>query len=159
MPGSSGKLGFSRQNEGEELFTAVNNTPYLTLFEIKPFAGQTLVTMYATTDLLMSGAALAGGPALGSLQGQNFSISFVEIAGGYQPGDSINVAGLAMATSAAEAVGVTQAVVPEPSILLLVSLAVAGLHLSGCHPRLTHSRWLYPRWLARSTHARRHHSS
>jgi len=131
MPGSSGKLGFDWRNEGDGLFAAASSTTYLTLFELKPAstAGRTVVNMYATTDLLMSGSALAGGTALASLEGPNFSFSSVEIAGGYATPDSISVAGLAMATSADEAVNITQAVVPEPSGLLLAGLAVV---IRGC---------------------------
>lgn len=127
MPGSSGQLGFSWQNEGEATFSALSGTSYLTLYEIKPSPtpGNTIVSMYATTDLTMSAATLTSGTAVASLEGFNFNFNQVEIAGGYTVG-SINVAGLAMATTAQEALEFTQTSVPEPDSLTLAMLAAAG---------------------------------
>lgn len=135
MPGSSGQLGFSWQNEGEATFSASGSTSYLTLYEIKPSptAGNTIVSMYATTDLTTSAATLTSGTAIASLEGFDFGFNQVDIAGGYNT-TSINVAGLAMATTAQEAVAFTQTLVPEPDSLMLAALAAAG-SLLGCRCR------------------------
>lgn len=135
MPGSSGQLGFSWQNEGDPTVSALSGTSYLMLYEIKPSAtpGNTIVSMYATTDLMTSAATLTSGTALVSLEGFDFNFNQVEIAGGYTTG-TISLAGLAMATTAQEAVAFTQALVPEPDSLVLAALAAAG-SLLGCRFR------------------------
>ncbi|MFM7244621.1 MAG: hypothetical protein ACKO40_10710 [Planctomycetaceae bacterium] len=131
-PGSSGQLGFDWRNEGDGLFAASNNTNYLTVVAIAPGGspGKTLVSLYASTNLLISGSTLVSGTALASLEGDNFSFGGVEIAGGYTS-TSISLAGLALATTVDEAVGFTQtAVVPEPGSLLIVG-AVTSI-VGGC---------------------------
>lgn len=128
-PGSSGQLGFDWRNEGDGLFAASNNTNYLTVVAIAPgsSAGKTLVSLYASTNLLISGSALVSGTALASLEGDDFSFGGVEVAGGYGS-TSISLAGLALATTADEAVGFTQtAVVPEPGSLLIVGAVTSIL--------------------------------
>lgn len=133
MPGGSGQLGFdwSVAGVGTEggLYAADSNTNYLTLFEIKQGpSANTTVSMYATTNLLMSGSALIASGARATVDNGNFSFDTVEISGGYATG-SIDIAGLAMATTADEAVAFTQIAVPEPSSLALggVAAVVRGI--------------------------------
>lgn len=116
MPGSSGQLGFDWANEGDGLLTGTSGTNYLLLFEFKAggSAGYTLANFYATTDLGATGSSLLAGAPAAFLEGPNFSFSSVEIAGGYNSG-SVNLAGLAMTTSADESVNLTLNVVPEAS--------------------------------------------
>lgn len=116
VPGSSGQLGFDWANEGDGLLTGTSGTNYLLLFEFKAggSAGYTLANFYATTDLGATGSSLLAGAPAAFLEGPNFSFSSVEIAGGYNSG-SVNLAGLAMTTSADESVNLTLNVVPEAS--------------------------------------------
>lgn len=127
MPGSSGQLGFDWTNEGDGLDPAPNNTNLLVLLALTPGSGSgyTLVTYYATTDLHISASALvAGAPFSSTIQGSDFTFSTVEISGGYASG-TIQLAGLALATSAEEALGATQTAVlgvPDQSSLWTVAL-------------------------------------
>ena len=132
MPGASGQFGFDWRNEVRQTSSASSGQNYLTLVEIKASTtnpGNTIVSMYATTDLLMSGnSILTNGTLIGSAEGSNFSFNSVEIAGGYTSG-TISLAGLAMADNANAAVNFTHAAVPEPGTLLLGSIAAT---LGGC---------------------------
>lgn len=136
-PGSSGQLGFDWANEGDGLSAASSNTNYLTVLAIEPSItppGQTVVSLYATTNLLISGTALLSGTALATIQGPDFSFGRVEIAGGYTS-TSISLAGLALATTVDEAVGFTQVAVPEPGSLVVVGAVAAVLGGSGLRRR------------------------
>lgn len=135
-PGSSGQLGFDWANEGDGLSAAANNTNYLTLLAIEPALnpGRTVVSLYASTDLLISGTALIGGTPLASIEGDSFSVGSVEIAGGYSS-TSISLAGLALATTVDEAVGFTQVAVPEPGSLVVVGAVAAVLGGGGLRRR------------------------
>ena len=85
------------------------------------------MNMYATTDLLMSGAALAAStPWVAAGDDPDFSFDSVGIAGSYSTG-TISIAGLAMADNATEAVSFTQTAVPEPSTAVLLGAAAAGV--------------------------------
>jgi hypothetical protein len=141
MPGSSGAFGFDWTNRGDPSAGASNNTNYLALYAITPGPGDTTsVTMYATTNLLMSGTALAATPPLVSiLNDTNFSFNSVNVSGAYSTG-SISFAGLAMADNPTEAVAFTQTAVPEPGSLLLGALVVAlgGAAVRSCRRQ----RWL-----------------
>lgn len=127
MPGSSSQLGFDWTNEGDGLDPAPDNTNLLVLLALTPGSnpGSTLATLYATTDLHTSASALvAGAPFSSSIQGTDFTFSTVEISGGYTSG-TIQFAGLALATSAEEALGATQTAVlgvPDQSSLWTVAL-------------------------------------
>lgn len=135
-PGSSGQLGFDWANEGDGLSAAANNTNYLTVLAIQPALtpGRTVVSLYASTDLLISGTALIGGTPLASIEGDSFSVGSVEIAGGYSS-TSISLAGLALATTVDEAVGFTQVAVPEPGSLVVVGAVAAVLGGGGLRRR------------------------
>jgi len=124
MPGDSGQYGFDWRGENQLTSSASSGQTYLTLVEIKAgSSSNTVVNMYATTDLLMSGnSLLTNGTLIASAEGSNFSFSSVEIAGGYTSG-TISLAGLAMADSANAAVNFTHAAVPEPGTLFLGSIA------------------------------------
>lgn len=116
VPGSSGQLGFDWQNEGDGLFSATSGTTYLVLLELTAgsTSGLTMANFHITSNLATTGTALAGGTPEAFLEGQNFSFASVEIAGGYSSG-SVSLAGLALATSANEAVSLTVAAIPESS--------------------------------------------
>lgn len=129
MPGSSGALGFDWTNRFDPSASGVDGTTYLVLLEIKPgtAAETTNVNMYATTDLLMSGAALAAStPWVAAGDDPNFSFDTVGIAGSYGTG-TISIAGLAMADNPNAAVSFTQTAVPEPSTALLLGVAAVGV--------------------------------
>lgn len=138
MPGGSGGLGFDWTNTNDPSVAASNGTNYLVLLEI--LAGTPLgssptlsMRMYATTNLSMSGAALAATtPIAFSLnEVQTLSFDEVVIAGGYDPElvpgvpTPITAAGLAMADNPTDAVAFTQSVVPGPAPLALGLLAGA----------------------------------
>jgi len=141
MPGSSGAFGFDWTNRGDPSAGASNNTNYLALYAITPGPGDTTsVTMYATTNLLMSGTALAATPPWVSiLNDTNFSFNSVNVSGAYSTG-TVSLAGLAMADNPTEAVAFTQTAVPEPGSLLLGALVVAlgGAAVRSCRRQ----RWL-----------------
>jgi hypothetical protein len=131
MPGDSGGLGFDWTNRGAPFQSATNNTNYLTLLGITQGSGTTTtVTMYVSTDLTISGTALAATTPWDSLPNEsNFSFDSVSFAGGYTPG-SIRIAALAMADNPGEAVAFTQSVVvPEPHSLLAAASGVAAFAL------------------------------
>lgn len=127
MPGSSGQLGFDWANEGDGLDAAPNNTNLLVLLALTPGSnsGFTLATVYATTDLHTSASALvAGAPISSATQGVDFSFSTLTISGGYASG-TIQLAGLALATTADEALSATQSAVlgvPDRGSLWTVAL-------------------------------------
>lgn len=116
IPGSSGQIGFDWQNEGDGLFSATSGTTYLVLLELTAgsTSGLTMANFHITSNLATTGTALADGTPEAFLEGQNFSFASVEIAGGYSSG-SVSLAGLALATSANEAVSLTVAAIPESS--------------------------------------------
>jgi hypothetical protein len=129
MPGDSGGLGFDWTNRGAPFQPATNNTNYLALLGITPGSGATTtVTMYVSTDLTISGTALAATTPWDVLVNEaNFSFDSVSFAGGYTPG-SIRIAALAMADNPGEAVAFTQSVVvPEPNALLAASGVIVGV--------------------------------
>jgi hypothetical protein len=129
MPGSSAALGFDWTGRFDPSASGVNGSTYLVLLEIKPGTAEdtTNVNMYATTDLLMSGAALAAStPWVAAGDDPDFSFDSVGIAGSYSTG-TISIAGLAMADNATEAVSFTQTAVPEPSTAVLLGAAAAGV--------------------------------
>ena len=137
MPGSSGAFGFDWTNRGDPSASASNNTNYLALYAITPGSGNTTsVTMYATTNLLMSGTALMSTtPWVSILDDLNFSFDSVNVSGAYGTG-SIKFAGLAMADNPTDAVAFTQTAVPEPSSLFLGALPVAlGAYAIGASRR------------------------
>jgi hypothetical protein len=149
MPGSSAALGFDWANYSDGLYnSASNGTTYLTLFEITKgsVANSAIVKMYATNNLLMSGADLINSGSLASFDNTTDSnrsaitIDSVSFSGAYDTG-TINLAGLAMATTANEAVAFTHAAVPEPGTLLLGSLAAT---LGGCGIRRNRRKKLSP---------------
>jgi hypothetical protein len=80
------------------------------------------VKLFATTDLTMTGSALAATTAVGAIDDASFSFDSVEIAGNYNSG-TINFAGLAMADNANDAVTFTQNAVPGPGAMLVLALA------------------------------------
>ena len=126
MPGSSGQFGFDWTNRADLSAPGANNTTYLALYEIAAGTntGTTKVTMYASTDLLLSGTALMQTAPWVSIDNEaNFSFDTVSIAGSYSTG-AISLAGLAMADNANEAVAFTQTAVPEPGLL---TASAAGL--------------------------------
>jgi hypothetical protein len=129
MPGGSGQLGFDWTNRGDGLYAATNATNYLVLFEIRAGASVTSVLMYATTNLSMSGSALAATTAVASLMNEPmFSFDTVRFSGDYNPG-VISLAGLAMADNPMDAVAFTQSAVPGPAPLALGVIAGA---FGGC---------------------------
>lgn len=124
MPGDSGGLGFDWSNRAQTFAAAQDNTTYLVLVEIAPSTpGNTSVMMYVTTDLAISGTALAGTTPWDSATDLNFSFDTVDFAGNYSTG-TIGVAGLAMADNPDDAVAFTQIAVPEPGTAVLVVAAV-----------------------------------
>lgn len=126
MPGSSGAFGYDWTQRGDPSAAGSNGTTYLALYQIGPGTGaNTAVTMYATTNLLMSGTALAATtPWTTVIEDSGFSFNAVTIAGGYSTG-SISIAGLAMADNPTDAVSFTQISVPEPASLLGAVVALA----------------------------------
>lgn len=141
MPGSSGAFGFDWTGRGDPSASASDGTTYLALYKISPGSGATTsVTMYATTNLLMSGTALAATtPWVSMLDDVGFSFDSVNVSGAYNTG-AISFAGLAMADNPTEAVAFTQTAVPEPGSLLLGALVVAlgGAAVRSCRRQ----RWL-----------------
>ena len=129
MPGNSGQLGFDWTNRGDGLYAASSSTDYLVLFEIRAGASVTSVLTYATTNLSMSGSALAATTAVASVMNEPmFSFDTVQVSGGYTPG-VISLAGLAMADNPTDAVAFTQSAVPGPAPLALGVIAGA---FGGC---------------------------
>lgn len=129
MPGDSGEFGFDWTNRSQGYAPAANNTTYLTLLEVTAGTnpGTTRVTMYASTDLFLSGTALMQTTPWASADNEaNFSFDTVSFSGSYSSG-AISLAGLAMADNPDEAVAFTQTAVPEPGLLAsaAVTLAVA----------------------------------
>lgn len=129
MPGSSGAFGFDWTNRGDPSASASDATTYLALYAITPGSGDTTsVTMYATTNLLMSGTALAATtPWVSLVDDINFSFDSLHVSGAYNTG-SIKFAGLAMADNPTEAVAFTQTAVPEPGMLTggAIALVLGG---------------------------------
>lgn len=138
MPGSSGAFGYDWTQRGDPSTAGSNGTTYLALYQIGPGTGaNTAVTMYATTNLLMSGTALAATtPWTTVIEDTGFSFNTVTIAGGYSTG-SISIAGLAMADNPTEAVAFTQTAVPEPGVLTGGAIALV---LGGAAARSRHRR-------------------
>ncbi|MFM1902865.1 MAG: hypothetical protein RLZZ440_765, partial [Planctomycetota bacterium] len=131
MPGDSGGLGFDWTNRAAPFQAASDNTTYLSLLKISPGTSGTSVAMFVTTDLLMSGTALAATTPWAQIENEaNFSFDSVSFAGGYSTG-TISLAGLAMADNPTEAVSFTQAAVPEPATAMLCLAAAAGM-LAAC---------------------------
>jgi hypothetical protein len=141
MPGGSGKIGFDWTGYGtaETFNNPSDNANYLMMLKIERFAsvnGYAKATLWATTDLLINGSALEtqSSSLVGSIDNNGLTIhsdinvAMVKIEGDYTTG-SINLSGLAMATTANEAVAFTHTAVPEPGTLLLGSLAAA---IGGC---------------------------
>ena len=119
MPGDSGQFGFDWTNRTQEFAPGANDTTYLALYEIAPGTntGTTKVTMYASTNLLLSGTALMQTAPWVSIDNEaDFSFDTVSFAGSYTTG-TISLAGLAMADDANDAVAFTQTAVPEPGLL------------------------------------------
>ena len=119
MPGDSGQFGFDWTNRSQEFAPGANDTTYLALYEIAPGTntGTTKVTMYTSTDLLLSGTALMQTTPWVSIDNEaDFSFDTVSFAGSYTTG-AISLAGLAMADNANDAVAFTQTAVPEPGML------------------------------------------
>ncbi|MGA1707822.1 MAG: hypothetical protein ACO4CI_03920 [Phycisphaerales bacterium] len=104
MTGNSGQLGFDWQNRGEGISPATSSTNYLVLVEIKAGVGSTTtVSIFASTDLSMSGTALLGTTPIGLVTNEpNFTFDSVNIAGGYGTG-SIQIGRFAIADDANEA--------------------------------------------------------
>ena len=141
MPGGGGKIGFDWTGYGtaETSYNPSDNINYLIMLKIERFAsvnGYAKATLWATTDLLMNGSALEaqGSSLVGSIDNNglvphsDINVEMVKIGGTYSTG-SINLSGLAMASTANEAVNFTHTAVPEPGTLLLGSLAAT---LGGC---------------------------
>jgi hypothetical protein len=141
MPGGSGKIGFDWTGYGaaETSYSPSDNANYLIMLKIERFAsvdGYAKATLWATTDLLINGSALETQVTslVGSIDNDglsphsDISVGMVKIEGTYGTG-SIKLAGLAMASTANEAVAFTHTAVPEPGTLLLGSLAAT---LGGC---------------------------
>jgi hypothetical protein len=147
MPGSSGALGFDWTNRFDPSASGANGTTYLALLEIKPgtAANTTNVNMFVTTDLLMSGAALAAStPWVAAGDDPDFSFDSVGISGSYTTG-TISIAGLAMADNPNEAVSFTQTAVPEPATAVLLGAAAAGILAVRCRPRKIGTGVIFPR--------------
>lgn len=138
MPGSSGAFGYDWTQRGDPSTAGSNGTTYLALYQIGPgTAANTAVTMYATTNLLMSGTALAAtSPWTTVIEDADFSFNAVSISGAYSTG-SISIAGLAMADNPTEAVAFTQTAVPEPGVLTGGAIALV---LGGAAARSRHRR-------------------
>jgi len=138
MPGSSGAFGFDWTGRGDPSASASDGTTYLALYKISPGSGATTsVTMYATTNLLMSGTALAATtPWVSMLDDVGFSFDSVNVSGAYNTG-SVNFAGLAMADNPTEAVAFTQTAVPEPGVLTggAIALVFGGAAIRSRHRR------------------------
>ena len=135
MPGGNGKIGFDWTGYGtaETSYNPSDNANYLMMLKIERFAsvnGYAKATLWATTDLLINGSALEtqSSSLVGSIDNDgleihsDINVAMVKIEGTYTTG-SINLSGLAMATTANEAVAFTHTAVPEPGTLLLGSLA------------------------------------
>ena len=123
MPGGTGELGFDWTGSGYVTYAAATATNYLVLFEIRAGASVTSVLMYATTNMMTSGSALAGSTALASLMNEPmFSFDTVRIGGG---ASNARIAGLAMADNPTDAVAFTQSAMPGPAPLALGLLAGA----------------------------------
>jgi hypothetical protein len=142
MPGSSGGLGFDWTNTNDPSVAASNGTNYLVLLEIlagTPSGSSPTLSMrmYATTNLSMSGAALAATTPIAFSLDEVKTLSFDEvvISGYYDPElapgvpTPITAAGLAMADNPTDAVAFTQSVVPGPAPLALGVIAGA---FGGC---------------------------
>ena len=142
MPGSSGGLGFDWTYTAAPYAAASNGTSYLVLLEIRagtPSGSSPTVSMlmYATTDLSMSGAALAATTPIATSLNEVQTLSFdaVSIGGAYTPELApgvpapITAAGLAMADNPTDAVAFTQSAVPGPAPLALGVIAGA---FGGC---------------------------
>ncbi len=132
MPGSSGAFGFDWTGRHDPSASGVGGTTYLTLLEIKPgtsaeITNVTNVNMYVTTDLSMSGTALASStPWVAAGDDPSFSFDSVGIAGSYTTG-TIGIAGLAMADNPNEAVSFAQAAaIPEPGTWAAATLLAGG---------------------------------
>lgn len=125
MPGSSGAFGYDWAQRGDPSAAGSSGTTYLALYQIGPGTGaNTAITMYATTNLLMSGTALAATtPWTTVIEDDGFSFNAVTIAGAYSTG-SISIAGLAMADNPTDAVNFTQTAVPEPTSLLAAACVI-----------------------------------
>jgi hypothetical protein len=138
MPGSSGAFGFDWTGRGDPSASASDGTTYLALYAITPGSGDTTsVTMYATTNLLISGTALAATTPWASITNDpNFSFDSVNVSGAYNTG-SVNFAGLAMADNPTEAVAFTQTAVPEPGVLTggAIALVLGGAAVRSRHRR------------------------
>lgn len=138
MPGDTGKIGLDWTNVGQPVtpYQPADNTNYLVLVKLQQGIDPTYAkaTVWATTDLMMTGSTLEAQSNSDSTDNNglltHYAITFntVSFSGGYTPG-SINLSGLAMASTANEAVAFTQTAVPEPGTLLLGSLAAT---LGGC---------------------------
>jgi hypothetical protein len=138
MPGDTGKIGLDWTNVGQPVtpYQPADNTNYLVLVKLQQGIGPTYAkaTVWATTDLMMTGSTLEAQSNSDSTDNNglltHYAITFntVSFSGGYTPG-SINLSGLAMASTANEAVAFTHTAVPEPGTLLLGSLAAT---LGGC---------------------------
>lgn len=127
MTGNSGQLGFDWQNRGESISAATSGTNYLVLCEIKAGVGSTTtVSMFASTDLSMSGTALLATTAIGTLTNEpNFTFDSVNIAGGYGTG-SIQLGRFAIADDANEAVAFSGiSVVPGSGGAMLAMVAAS----------------------------------
>ncbi len=129
MPGGTGGLGFDWNARGTLTGPASNNASYLVLVEIKAGVGATTtVSMFATTDLSMSGTALMATTPIGVLSNMaDFSFDSVTIAGTYTPG-SIQLGRFAIADNANEAVAFSGlSVVPGSGGAMLATVAASGV--------------------------------
>ncbi len=109
MPGDTGGLGFDWTNRGQEFSIVSAGTTYLVLCAVVPGnSGTTSVVMYGTSDLSMSAEVLMATTPIAQLSNEpNFGFDSVSVAGAYD-GDSIRIAGLALADSAVDAIRFTQ---------------------------------------------------
>ena len=98
------------------------DTTYLTLFALTSSGGNTTINMYADTNLALTGNDLIATGSKASVTRSDFSFNRIRIEGG---ATGVSFAGMAMATTANEAVGFTTQSVPEPGTLLLGGIAAA----------------------------------
>jgi hypothetical protein len=123
MPtGQGGKLGIEAGGVKSVWSGTSLNTTYLQMLEIKDNGADTLLNLYASDNLTLTGDALIVLGVRATRTTSDFTFNNIRF---YGSTTGIGVGGMAMATSANEAVGITVASVPEPGTLLLGGIAAA----------------------------------
>jgi hypothetical protein len=120
---SSSKLGMELPGVGRFTWSgSTTDVTYLQMFEFKDNGSNTLVNMYASSDLTLTGNQLVALGVRASGVQNDFTFDSIRLA---STANGYSVGGFAMATTANEAVGFTTASVPEPGTLLLGGIAAA----------------------------------